>query len=183
MRHAAQCVGRVLRGKTDWGLMVFADKVRKEGCSLRILFTYDASPDAQRFARQDKRAKLPRWINQYITEAHSNLSTDMAIVLSKLFIRSISQPFDHTQTGISLWTLDDIEAKAAKEKEEADKLMLEVEASMAVGAGAGAGGVKRIEGYGGKDEAEMMDVDEDEYGELNVDEEALIAMEAEMDLS
>ncbi len=30
MRHAAQCVGRVLRGKTDWGLMVFADKVREE---------------------------------------------------------------------------------------------------------------------------------------------------------
>lgn len=28
MRHAAQCVGRVLRGKTDYGLMVFADKVR-----------------------------------------------------------------------------------------------------------------------------------------------------------
>ena len=27
MRTAAQCVGRVLRGKTDWGLMVFADKV------------------------------------------------------------------------------------------------------------------------------------------------------------
>jgi len=29
MRNAAQCVGRVLRGKTDWGLMVFADKVRR----------------------------------------------------------------------------------------------------------------------------------------------------------
>lgn len=28
MRHAAQCVGRVLRGKTDYGLMVFADRVR-----------------------------------------------------------------------------------------------------------------------------------------------------------
>jgi hypothetical protein len=27
MRTAAQCVGRVLRGKTDWGLMIFADKV------------------------------------------------------------------------------------------------------------------------------------------------------------
>ena len=25
MRNAAQCVGLVLRGKTDWGLMVFAD--------------------------------------------------------------------------------------------------------------------------------------------------------------
>jgi hypothetical protein len=29
MRHAAQCVGRVLRGKTDYGLMVFVDKVMK----------------------------------------------------------------------------------------------------------------------------------------------------------
>jgi DNA excision repair protein ERCC-2 len=27
IRQAAQCVGRVLRGKTDYGLMVFADKV------------------------------------------------------------------------------------------------------------------------------------------------------------
>jgi hypothetical protein len=27
MRHAAQCIGRVLRGKTDYGLMIFADKV------------------------------------------------------------------------------------------------------------------------------------------------------------
>ena len=26
MRHAAQCVGRVLRGKTDYGIMIFADK-------------------------------------------------------------------------------------------------------------------------------------------------------------
>lgn len=28
MRHAAQCVGRVIRGKTDYGIMIFADKVR-----------------------------------------------------------------------------------------------------------------------------------------------------------
>ena len=27
MRHAAQCVGRALRGKTDYGIMLFADKV------------------------------------------------------------------------------------------------------------------------------------------------------------
>ena len=27
MRHAAQCVGRAMRGKTDYGVMVFADKV------------------------------------------------------------------------------------------------------------------------------------------------------------
>lgn len=30
MRHAAQCVGRVIRGKTDYGLMIFADKVRDQ---------------------------------------------------------------------------------------------------------------------------------------------------------
>jgi DNA excision repair protein ERCC-2 len=41
MRHAAQCVGRALRGKTDYGIMIFADK---------------------RFARNDKRGKLPKWI-------------------------------------------------------------------------------------------------------------------------
>lgn len=32
MRHAAQCVGRAIRGKTDYGLMVFADKVWVQGC-------------------------------------------------------------------------------------------------------------------------------------------------------
>lgn len=31
MRHAAQCVGRAIRGKTDYGLMVFADKVSCRG--------------------------------------------------------------------------------------------------------------------------------------------------------
>ncbi|EJU04718.1 DNA repair helicase [Dacryopinax primogenitus] len=96
MRNAAQCVGRVLRGKTDWGLMVFADK---------------------RYARADKRAKLPRWMNQYISETASNLSTDMAIVLSKLFMRQISQNPNENQTGISLWTLEHIEQRQAAERE------------------------------------------------------------------
>lgn len=71
MRHAAQCVGRVLRGKTDYGLMVFCDKVRCRGLcvsmhSLMVVAT-------QRFAKADKRAKLPKWINAYITETATNL--------------------------------------------------------------------------------------------------------------
>jgi len=49
------------------------------------------------------------------------MSTDMAINLSKRFIRSISQPFDHSQTGISLWTLEDIEAKQQRDKEEEER--------------------------------------------------------------
>lgn len=96
MRHAAQCVGRVLRGKSDYGLMIFADK---------------------RFARSDKRAKLPRWINQYISETSSNLSTDMAISLAKRFVRTMAQPFDHSQTGVSLWTMDHVLERQRLDKE------------------------------------------------------------------
>lgn len=70
----------------------------------------------QRFARADKRSKLPRWINQYITETASNLSTDMALTLSKLFMRSISQNPNENQTGVSLWTLEDIQKAQAKQK-------------------------------------------------------------------
>ncbi|KAI0306578.1 DNA repair helicase [Multifurca ochricompacta] len=101
IRNAAQCVGRALRGKTDWGLMVFADK---------------------RFARADKRAKLPRWINQYITETAANLSTDMALTLSKLFMRTISQNAGENSTGVSLWTVEDVEkAQAAQRQTEAEQ--------------------------------------------------------------
>lgn len=96
MRHAAQCVGRVLRGKTDYGLMVFADK---------------------RFAKADKRAKLPKWINAYITDTASNLSTDMAMVISKRFLRSMAQPFEIGQDGISLWGIEDILLRQSQQRE------------------------------------------------------------------
>ena len=35
MRHAAQCVGRALRGKTDYGIMLFADKVLAQNLAYR----------------------------------------------------------------------------------------------------------------------------------------------------
>ena len=47
IRQAAQCAGRVIRGKTDYGIVVFADK---------------------RYNRADKRDKLPGWIRQFITD-------------------------------------------------------------------------------------------------------------------
>lgn len=130
MRNAAQCVGRVLRGKTDWGLMVFADK---------------------RFARADKRAKLPRWINQYITEVASNLSTDMALTLSKLFMRTISQNPNENQTGVSLWTLEDIEKAQAKQREQA--LLVEQQ----------------------QEHEDDMDID---YGDGGIDDDMLLGLEA-----
>lgn len=102
MRHAAQCVGRVLRGKTDYGLMIFADK---------------------RFARADKRSKLPKWIAQEISEAHSNLSTDMAVAESKHFMRLMGQPYPEGKNGYSLWDISDIEERQAKEREHLARLL------------------------------------------------------------
>lgn len=40
----------------------------------------------------------------------------MALTLSKLFMRTISQNPNENQTGISLWTLEDVEKAQAKQK-------------------------------------------------------------------
>ncbi|KAI9104517.1 hypothetical protein DFS34DRAFT_603467 [Phlyctochytrium arcticum] len=96
MRHGAQCVGRVLRGKTDYGLMIFADK---------------------RFARVDKRNKLPKWITAGMTEACLNLSTDMALAMAKKFLRTMAQPFEHTQVGVSLWDAEELRKRQEKESQ------------------------------------------------------------------
>lgn len=112
----------------------------------------DHDPELQRFARADKRAKLPRWINQYITDTVSNLSTDMAIVLSKLFMRSISQNVNENQTGISLWTLEDVQK--AQEKQKA--MIAEAEAErerLAAANGRAAGGATGV----------ALDDDDDEF--------------------
>ncbi|KAG0233590.1 DNA-dependent ATPase of the nucleotide excision repair factor 4 complex [Actinomortierella wolfii] len=101
LRHAAQCLGRVLRGKTDYGLMVFADR---------------------RYARQDKRSKLPKWINQYITDTSVNLSTDMAIAIAKKFLRSMAQPLEtQSQLGVSLWTLEDVLARQQAQRDRIER--------------------------------------------------------------
>jgi DNA excision repair protein ERCC-2 len=75
------------------------------------------SHDTQRFARSDKRSKLPKWINSYITETAANLSTDMALTLSKLFMRQISQNPDINQSGVSLWTLEDVHRAQERQKQ------------------------------------------------------------------
>ncbi|KEZ43753.1 hypothetical protein SAPIO_CDS3892 [Scedosporium apiospermum] len=101
MRHAAQCLGRVLRGKDDYGIMVLADR---------------------RF--QKKRAQLPKWINQGLLEADVNLSTDMAVSNARRFLKGMAQPFSaKDQEGISAWTYDDLmKHKEAMEMEKIREL-------------------------------------------------------------
>jgi len=89
IRQAAQCAGRVIRGKTDYGLIIFADA---------------------RYNRHDKRSKLPQWIGQYLTDAHLNLSTDMGVMISRRFLKRMAQPVsteDQQAVALSLWELSD----------------------------------------------------------------------------
>jgi DNA excision repair protein ERCC-2 len=96
MRHSAQCVGRALRGKTDYGVMVFADK---------------------RFARNDKRNKLPKWIQEHLKDQVCNLSTDEAVQCIKRFLRDMAQPFTkEDQLGLSLLTLDQLESEETQKR-------------------------------------------------------------------
>ena len=81
VRQAAQCVGRVIRSKADYGLMIFADR---------------------RYARPDKRDKLPGWITKHITHANLNLSEDMLIQVAQEFMRNMAQPFDNSNSQLLL---------------------------------------------------------------------------------
>jgi len=96
MRHAAQCVGRAMRGKTDYGIMVFADK---------------------RFARNDKKGKLPKWIQEHLRDSMCNLSTEEAMQISRKWLRQMAQPFTREdQLGISLLTLDQLQTEEMQNK-------------------------------------------------------------------
>ncbi|KAF4248170.1 hypothetical protein CNMCM8980_006289 [Aspergillus fumigatiaffinis] len=107
MRHAAQCLGRVLRGKDDYGIMVLADR---------------------RF--QKKRNQLPKWISQAMLESETNLSTDMAVATAKNFLRTMAQPFKaKDQEGISTWSLADIERHREKQMLEEERVRREAAAN------------------------------------------------------
>lgn len=62
----------------------------------------------KRFGRYDKRSKLPKWIQSEIEEECVNLSTDMAIGMSKMFFRHMAQGVMEG-TGMSMWTEADVE--------------------------------------------------------------------------
>ncbi|CAB9525319.1 transcription factor complex helicase XPD subunit [Seminavis robusta] len=87
IRQASQCVGRVIRSKTDYGLMIFADS---------------------RYSRHDKRSKLPKWILNFLSDGYLNLSTDMAMQHVRHFLRLMGQPIDQEALQSVLLTLDEV---------------------------------------------------------------------------
>jgi len=84
-------MGRVVRSKADYGVMIFAD---------------------QRYNRKNKRDKLPQWVRDAMKEENLNVSTDEAINGVKTFLREMAQPLDtESQLGITLWSAEHLARK------------------------------------------------------------------------
>lgn len=140
MRHAAQCLGRVLRGKDDYGIMVLADR---------------------RFQR--KKAQLPRWIAGAMLEVDSNLSTDMGVIAAKRFLRDMARPFKQKdQEGVSVWSLEDLRAHQKKRDEVRIRELQQSSDEAAVEAVRRAQQLKEAGGGGGGGMDEDYDMDEEE---------------------
>ncbi|KAK3997062.1 hypothetical protein QBC44DRAFT_106805 [Cladorrhinum sp. PSN332] len=145
MRHAAQCLGRVLRGKDDYGLMVLADR---------------------RF--QKKRAQLPKWINQEIRDSETNLSTDMAVSSARVFLRRMAQPFKtKDQEGVSIWNIEQLKKHQKKMQED---LILELQAARQMELDdqekAAAAAARAVESRRAKEEVSDYEMDEDDEAEM-----------------
>jgi DNA excision repair protein ERCC-2 len=97
LRHASQCIGRVIRNKSDYGLMILADK---------------------RYNQPDKRNKLPEWISRRIENQNLNLSTDTLIGECRKFLKQMAQPWSAKQL---LLTQKDVERIATRKKAQQDK--------------------------------------------------------------
>lgn len=82
LRQASQCVGRVIRSKLDYGIVVLADN---------------------RFKRVDKYKKLPGWIKQHLTPGRMSCSIEQAVSISKTFLRDMGQPHSQEdEVGVTL---------------------------------------------------------------------------------
>jgi hypothetical protein len=88
LRQSAQCIGRVIRSKTDYGIVILADS---------------------RFNRLTTRQRFPNWIKQFVRETALNLTTDVAIDQMKTFLRVMGQPIDQTALRQILYNEKELE--------------------------------------------------------------------------
>jgi DNA excision repair protein ERCC-2 len=94
MRQTAQCIGRVVRSKTDYGVAVLADK---------------------RFVRADKKNKLPQWILELMLDSHVDLDTQAAASVTSLYLRQMAQPVaPGSDRGTALLTEEDVKGMSQR---------------------------------------------------------------------
>ena len=103
LRQASQCVGRVIRNKSDYGLMIFADK---------------------RYNNASKRSKLPPWITNFLEESNTNLSTEEAVAVARSFLRAIAQPLPAAAAAQSatLLTLEQLQARSRQSEQQQQEI-------------------------------------------------------------
>lgn len=76
----------------------------------------------KRFSRQDKRSRLPKWIQEHLTNENVNLSTEEAMQIARRWLRQMAQPFSREdQLGISLLTLEQLEALERAQQKDNEK--------------------------------------------------------------
>lgn len=78
--------------------------------SIDVLTRRRPSASTQRFNRFDKRSKLPPWILKYLGDTALNLSTDMAVQVTKRFLRQMGQPLTKTEMieHQAMWTEEEV---------------------------------------------------------------------------
>ncbi len=96
MRQTAQCIGRVVRSKADYGLAVLADK---------------------RYIRADKKNKLPMWIQNLMHESHLDLDTQASVSIARDYLRSMAQPLTEEQKRGALLNEQDVAKMSEKRNE------------------------------------------------------------------
>ncbi|PXF42810.1 DNA repair helicase XPD [Gracilariopsis chorda] len=99
MRQTAQCAGRVIRNKNDYGVVIFADK---------------------RYVRADKKNKLPQWILELMPDSQVDLDTQAALSVTRMYVREMAQPLLEGELDTALLTEEQV---AEMSKSRFSKLM------------------------------------------------------------
>ena len=90
LRQTSQCIGRVIRSKTDYGIIILAD---------------------ERYAKPSKKNKLPPWVTKFFTPDTLNISTDTAVHLTRRFLIQSAQPISDEEMHDALLDQEGLEQK------------------------------------------------------------------------
>jgi DNA excision repair protein ERCC-2 len=75
----------VIRSKTDYAVVIFADL---------------------RYTRNDKRKKLPLWVQKQMEAPHTNLAADVALEVARQFLLAAAQPLDLEEMKVMMKDFD-----------------------------------------------------------------------------
>ncbi|KAG1684720.1 General transcription and DNA repair factor IIH helicase subunit XPD [Nymphon striatum] len=106
----------VARGKVSEGVD-FDHHLGRAVLMCGIPYVYTQSKILKRFSRMDKKGKLPKWIQEHLSDSLCNLSIEEAVQISKRFLRQMAQPLaKEDQLGVSLLSYEQLVAEGYQKK-------------------------------------------------------------------